>query len=226
MLLIDKYAYTNKLRNYPPQAKILIACGGIVISRLMDNLLIDSLVIILMIGLNVLLAKTPIKAYFKTLIIPIGFLLTSIIAIMVSINGDTYIFSLDLSLFQIGIQKESIFIGVKLLTTVLASLTSIYFLIFTTTIIDIIKVLKKIKLPNIFIELMVLVYRSIFIFLEEANNIYLAQSMKFGYKNNKNSIKSISLLIRNLLTRVFIKHKEMSISLECKLYNGEFKLGD
>ncbi len=73
---------------------------------------------------------------------------------------------------------------------------------------------------------MVLIYRSIFIFIEEASNIYLAQTMKFGYENNKNTLKSTSLLIRNLFLRVFLKYREMNISLECKLYDGDFKLGD
>ncbi|MBU5312437.1 cobalt ECF transporter T component CbiQ [Tissierella carlieri] len=226
MLLIDKYAYTNKLRNYPPQVKILLSCGGIVLSRLINSYYLDLLITILMIILVIGIAKVPFRTYFKMLLLPVSFLFISIITIMISVNGDFYLYYFKIMNICIGITMESMSKGIKLFTTVLSSLTSVYFLILTTPMIDIIRVLKKLKVPKLFIELMVLIYRSIFIFIEEANNIHLAQAMKFGYENKRNSLRSIALLIRNLFTRVFIRHNEMNISLECKLYSGEFKLGD
>jgi len=226
LLLIDRYAYTNKLKDYPPQVKIIFACGGIVLPRLINNYYFDLLTITIMVTLVVVIAKVPFKNYFKMLLLPISFLIISLITIMVSINGDNYLHYLRIGNMYIGITKTSLFTVTKLFTTVLSSLTSVYFLILTTPIIDIIKVLKRTKIPSLFIELMVLIYRSIFIFIEEASNIYLAQTMKFGYENNKNTLKSTSLLIRNLFLRVFLKYREMNISLECKLYDGDFKLGD
>lgn len=172
------------------------------------------------------IAKIPFKSYFKMLLIPLSFLLVSILAIIISINDVNYIYYFKFINIYIGITLNSFTTGTKLFTTVLSSLTSVYFLILTTPIIDIIRALNKLKVPSLFIELMVLIYRSIFIFIEEANNIHMAQTMKFGYENKRNSLKSISLLIRNLFIRIFIKHNEMNISLECKLYDGEFKLGD
>ncbi|WMM25857.1 cobalt ECF transporter T component CbiQ [Tissierella sp. MB52-C2] len=226
MLLIDKYAYTNKLRNCSPQAKILLACGAMILSRIINNYYFDLLTIILMSVLIVGIAKIPFKSYFKMLLIPLSFLLVSILAIIISINDVNYIYYFKFINIYIGITLNSFTTGTKLFTTVLSSLTSVYFLILTTPIIDIIRALNKLKVPSLFIELMVLIYRSIFIFIEEANNIHMAQTMKFGYENKRNSLKSISLLIRNLFIRIFIKHNEMNISLECKLYDGEFKLGD
>lgn len=226
MLLIDKYAYTNKLKDYPPQAKIIFACEGLVLSRLINNYYFDLFTIFTMIILVIVVAKLPFKNYLRMLFIPISFLVVSLITIMVSINGDSYIYYFRIMNVSIGVTRDSLASGLKLFTTVLSSLTSVYFLILTTPIIDIIKILKKLKVPGIFIELMVLIYRSIFIFIEEANNIHLAQTMKFGYENKKNSLKSISLLIRNLFTKVLLKHNEMSIALDCKLYDGEFRLGD
>lgn len=86
--------------------------------------------------------------------------------------------------------------------------------------------MKKLKIPNLFIELMILIYRSIFIFLEEMHNIDLAQRLKFGYENKANSLRSISLLVSNLFRKIIEKHQEMNLALECKLYDGEFKIGD
>jgi len=72
----------------------------------------------------------------------------------------------------------------------------------------------------------VLTYRFLFVFLEEANEIYTAQDMKFGYLGLKNSYISISLLIKALFIRCLIKYRDMVITLDSKLYDGEFKIGD
>ena len=50
--------------------------------------------------------------------------------------------------------------------------------------------------------------------------------MKFGYNNMKNSYRSIALLIKSLFIRVLLRYEDMIISLDSKLYNGEFKIGD
>ena len=226
MILIDKYAYSNELRKYPAKYKLLLALTGLLLSRIIDNYYFDLFTVFYMGALVILVAKLPYKAYLKLLFIPASFLIISIITIVLSINDVNYLFSVNFLGLAIGVTADSLQRGGKLFTTVLASLTSIYFLILTTPMIDLIKLMKKARLPKLFIELMVLVYSSIFIFIEEANNIYFAQTMRFGYMNRKNMLNSTSLLIRNLFVRVFIKQREMNISLECKLYNGEFKIGD
>lgn len=223
MLIIDKYAYTNKLRDFSSSIKILITLVSIILTRVINDFHVDLIISGIMIWTVIGVGKIPIRNYFKMFFIPMSFLIISLITIMISLNNVNYLYYIQIRNLSVGITRESLNTGIKLFTTVLSSLTSVYFLMLTTPIIDIIKVLKKIKIPNLFIELMVLIYRSIFIFLEEANNIYMAQTMKFGYENGRNSTKSIALLIRNLFVRVLIKHRDMNISLECKLYNGEFK---
>lgn len=226
LLLIDKYAYTNKLTGRPPQEKLLLFCGGIVFSRIMNNFYLDISITLLMIALVIGAARIPLKSYLRMMLVPASFLFLSILTIVISIGSEGYLYYVNILGMSIGVTADSLNTGVKLFTTVLASLTSVYFLILTTPVIQIIKVLRKLKLPKVFIELMVLIYRSIFIFLEEAASIHMAQEMKFGYEGKANSLKSISLLIKNLFIRVFMKHSEMNIALECKLYDGEFRLGD
>lgn len=175
----------------------------------------------------VLIAGIPLRAYLKLLKIPSLFLVLSMITILVSISkDDIFLYSFKFFNTHIGIMKDSLEISLKLFTTVLASVSSSFFLSLTTPLVDIIGVLKKIKIPDIMIELLILIYRFIFIFLEESKAIYNAQEIRFGHISFKKSLKSTSLLIRSLLLRVLLRYKDMVISLECKLYDGKFKTGD
>lgn len=226
MLLIDKYAYTNKLTDLNPQAKFILACVGLFILRIFDNTYLYITNIILMLFITVFIARIPIKAYLKMFFIPFIFLIVSLITIMISINNTDYLISIKIFNTLFGITKESLIEGRNLFILVISSLSSVYFFILTTPINKIIKGMKKLKVPDLFIELMILIYRSIFIFLEEMNNMRRVQVIKFGYENKTNWINSTSILITNLFKKIFEKHKQMSISLECKLFDGEFKIGD
>lgn len=205
---------------------MLYAFGGLIILRLIDKNIIYMLNIILTYLLVTKIAKIPSKNYFKLFKIPLGFLVLSLIMIAISINNINYLWSLKLGNIYIGITKDSLLQVKDLSIVVISSISSAYFLMLTTPVNQIIDVLNKTKMPKLLIELTMLTYRSIFIFLEEMKNMDLSQELRFGYDNKKIMIHSVSLIITNLFTKIIIKQKDMTLALECKLYDGEFKLGD
>lgn len=227
MLIIDKYAYTNKLANLNPMLKGIVVAMCLIIATTIKNNYINGIIFVLMFLLTTVVAGIPFKNYFKILTLPMWFLLVSTISILISIsNKDVYIYSMKIGSKYIGITNESILESINITVRVLASLSATFFLGLTTSLSKLITVFNTIRLPSIIIELLVLVYRFIFTFLEEAKELYTAQEIKFGYCNFKNGFNSTSLLIKVLFIRMFLRHKDMVNSLEAKLYNGEFKIGD
>ncbi len=227
LLIIDRYAYTNKLANSNPYIKFAIVVISLGLTTIANNNYINLTIFFLMSILTILVAGIPLRKYMKILMIPMSFLLISILAILISFSTmDIYIWSIKLFNTYIGILQSSLDESLLLATRVLGSISATFFLGLTTPLNNLVKVLKKIRLPEVMVELIVLIYRSIFIFLEELVEIRDGQELKFGYLNFKNSLKSTSLLLRTLFLRVMLRYKEMVISLECKLYNGEFKTGD
>ena len=227
LLIIDRYAYTNKLANSNPYIKFAIVVISLGLTTIANNNYINLTIFFLMSILTILVAGIPLRKYMKILMIPMSFLLISILAILISFSTmDIYIWSIKLFNTYIGILQSSLDESLLLATRVLGSISATFFLGLTTPLNNLVKVLKKIRLPEVMVELIVLIYRSIFIFLEELVEIRDGQELKFGYLNFKNSLKSTSLLLRTLFLRVILRYKVMVIPLECKLYNGEFKTSD
>ncbi|MDD2447527.1 MAG: cobalt ECF transporter T component CbiQ [Tissierellia bacterium] len=227
LLLIDKYAYNNRLVNSNPFIKSLIVLIALSVSIITKNYYINLVFFMMMMFLTVVVAGIHIDKYLRILLIPMTFLLISLVTILISISKvDLFLWSMEFFDYYIGVTENSINEVMLLTTRVFASISSTFFLALTTPLNHIIKVFKKIRIPDFVIELMVLIYRFIFVFLEESQEIYNGQEMKFGYSNLKNSYNSISLLIRSLFTRLILRYKDMLIVLECKLYDGEFKTGD
>nr|WP_300004332.1 cobalt ECF transporter T component CbiQ [Tissierella sp.] len=227
MLIIDRYAYTNKLTNSNPYIKSALVVVSLALTTIGANNWMNLTIFFLMGFLTTYVAGIPLRKYIKILRLPMSFLLISIFTILISFSTvDIYVSSIKIFNIYIGIAESSLDQSILLTTRVLGSISATFFLGLTTPLNNIILVLKKIRLPNTFIELIVLIYRFIFIFLEEVSEIRMGQEIKFGYSDFSKSLKSTSLLLSSLFLRVMLRHKEMVIALECKLYDGEFKIGD
>lgn len=230
MLIIDRFAYNNRFAELNPNIKVLCSLILIVLSIINKNIYFACIVIFGVIMMTVIGAGIPFKPYFKMLLIPLIYLIVSILTVVFSFgfskNIDVSIFvyikRFNFLDFYIGIAKGAISNGFIITLRAVSAIVAMYFLILTTPCNQQIKVMKKVKLPALFIELYVLTYRFIAIFFEEAILIHTAQKIKFGYNNYHNSMNSLAILLKTLFVRIMIRYKDMESILEIKHFDGNF----
>ena len=95
-----------------------------------------------------------------------------------------------------------------------------YFLTLTTPIADLLQCLHKIKIPVVFIDIALLMYNTIFIFLDQLFVMRNAQETRLGYINAKRSYKSYGMLFSNLFFRSLDKSETLQCSLDSRCYQG------
>lgn len=224
MLEIDKCAYTNNLRDKSANVKLIVTMIGIITSMCIKNIYVYLFIISSISCAIILLAKIDIKMYIKCLKIPLYFLILGILINLINISVDKSMLLYSIKVFNlyIGTTYISISNSIYLLFRAISCVVCIYFFILTTPFNELITILKKSHMSDTLIELIILTYRFIFIFLEEVEGIYKSQQLKFGYTSLKNSYKSIGLLINILFLRMMKRYKDMTISLDMKLYDGKF----
>lgn len=234
MLQIDQYAHTNALSNVHPAEKCMLAISFLFFSILSKNLFITSFSFLTMSLFITFAAKIPFWQYIKLLLLPAIFLLTSMITIIISFAPaadvpNTLIWSMTISSWSVYITPNTLSQAYQLMTTALASVSCLYFLIMTTPLHQLIWVLRKLRLPVLFIELIGLTYRFIFVLLATLQEIYIAQSSRLGYHNYRSSLSSISVLVVNLLLKSLRSAKETHIAIDSRggdegLYEVEINL--
>ncbi|SDC34401.1 cobalt/nickel transport system permease protein [Candidatus Frackibacter sp. WG11] len=226
MLDIDQYAYSNNLRSIHPVEKTIFALLTMIICLAANSIITSLAIILLMAGVVIFGAKIPRQFFIKLILIPISFLLISTITIVISISKEASSFLYYLSLWgwKIGIQMENIIFAINLFLKSLGTVSCLYFLALTTPMIEIISVLRKLKVPRIFIELMSLIYRFIFVLLDNANLIRTSQLSRLGYSNFKRSCQSLSKLISNLFIRAYYRAKGLLTTLLARGYEGEIRV--
>ena len=226
MLLIDKYAYTNKLTDKNPYIKAIFSILFLILSLTIENRIFQISIITIMSITIISTSKMGISEYLKLLSIPLIFMIMSILAIIISISTEktdmlTYF---TVGSTYIGISKFGLMNALRILSRSIACLTCVYFLMLTTPFNQLIKVFKKLHISDNVIEIAMLIYRFIFIFLEEVQEIYKSQEMKLGYMGMRNSYNSLGLLLNMLYKRMMKRYEDMSIALDMKLFDGKFHI--
>ncbi len=223
MLLIDQFAYTNGLRHIKAGYKFLFALIMLVLAIGLDNIYVNLSIFVLIIILELTLAKFKLRNVISFIKVPIIFILLGTIFLVIGFSKENH-FSYSLKIFggYFGVIEGQEMLFLKVFMRSLAATSSVIFLSVTTPMVDIIKVFKTMHLPNVFIELFMLIYRFIFIMIEEAQTNINSLEIKFGFINTKTSFKSIKIFIENMVLGIMKRNEEMINALNIKLYDGEF----
>ena len=126
----------------------------------------------------------------------------------------------DTGLWGIGITQSSLDLAVTTFCRCFACFSCLGFLTLTTPIADILQCLHMIKVPVIFIDIALLMYNTIFIFLEQLGTMRNAQETRLGYMGSKSTYKSLGMLFSNLFFRSLDKSETLQCSLDSRCYQG------
>lgn len=221
MLNIDFIASHNALLKIAASQKMTFSIFTLLLVSLLRNNSFSVWALLFMSGVIIFHAKIPFKTYITLLLAPIGFVLAGIIAIVISV---TFTQSIPASALwhspvftmQFFILPSDILRAITIFCTAISATSCLYFLILTTPMFEISKVLSQLKVPTIVIELIELMYRFIFLFLQTVLQLYTAQNARLGYLSYKKSFQSLSLLISALFRTIFFRYQAMSDAMAAR----------
>ncbi len=226
MFYIDQVVYTNKMRSSHPGEKLAFALVTMLISVIANQPVVHLTVVVIMVGFLAIRAKIPGYVILKLFFVPTAFLVMGVITIAVQISPfeTGMLFNMNVGSYYFGVTKTSAAVAAVTLLKSLSAVSCLYFLVLTTPIIEVINILKALRTPAVVLDLMMIVYRFIFIFVETAFQIYFSQSSRWGYLGFKGSINSFGLLFANLWVKSFTKSQAIFTSLLSRGYEGEFNV--
>lgn len=228
MISLDKIAYTSKLLKNNPSEKLLFSIL-ILFSCIFFNNIIISLIVLLIMYLSITyLGGIESKLFFKLMSIPLIFLIIGVLTIIiVKLNtNQEALFKINIFSREYGITTNTFIQGFTLMLKSLTTVSCLYFLILTTPVLDIFYCLENLKLPKLLVEIIGLVYRYIFLFIDVAQMIYISQDARLGYSTLKASFNSSGRLISSLFLTALKQANESFVCLEARCYTGKLKFID
>lgn len=228
---LDAYAYTNRLNHLPPQQKLIFALALLSIA-LISQPFTQTLIILWLFIWTVGYAQIPVSVYLRVFALTSLFLLLSLPALAIDVVSiDNFAAVQPNSLGGVFLHHWYIFLSLSGVTqaaiVLLRSLSCtacLLFILFTIPVVELLSLLRKCHIPEVLLELMLLMYRFIFLFLDVANQLYLAQQSRGGYHNRKRWMQSAALLVSQLIVRSLQRYKQYTLGLTARQFKGSFRV--
>lgn len=212
MISVDSLAQESPYKDYHPAEKILLCLVGIITLLLVNNYIYLGLYILLLTGFILIKARVPLKVYSLLIGVPLPFILVSCLSLMVSLDFNQG--------FSIAWVRDGYLLASKIFLRNIGSLLFLHCLILTTPLHHFISGLKTLHCPDILIELMLIIYKYIFIFLHISGQIYRSQQARLGYQGYWRSIQSFALLVTSLFVKSMRQGRQLFTTLLGRGYYG------
>ena len=105
----------------------------------------------------------------------------------------------------------------------LGAVSCLYFLSLSTTMPEILSVLRRAHVPSVMTELAILIYRYIFILLSACHAMRDAAASRLGYSGFRRSIRTTGAVYGNLLAASFRRAGACFDAMESRCYDGEIR---
>ncbi len=224
---IDAFAYGNRLRRVAPAEKILFASGLVALAIGFKSMVLSALIIAVVAAVLHVRAGITVRDFWGFLWLPAGFILVGVVPMAIEVVGPAtpgVIGSIAVGPWTLGVTSRALAQASAILASSFGSVAGTLFLALTTPMVDLTDQLRRWRVPTLLVEMMILVYRFIFVLLETAAAMQVAQEVRLGYSSRERWLRSIGMLASNLYLRSQRRADLLFTALSCRGYTGDLRV--
>ena len=210
---IETAAYASRWQGVAPSAKALFALGGMGAAWVATRpgtlaVLAAVLALAALIG-----ARVPLRTYVAVALPPLGFLLLSCLTMLVTpgVDGSWH-------------WANSMWPAVaRTAGCSLAMLAALLGFVLTTPLPDLLALLRRLRTPELLLDLMALCYRMLFVLRQAWEEGVTAQSARLGYRGWRHAWRSTGLLAGQMAVQVWQRASALQMAADARGYQGQLR---
>ena len=223
--LLEDIAQKNGLREVNAYLKLAAGLGAILLCLLSSSYLSPLFIAIVLTCAIIFLARVDAKTYAELFIVPFWFAIMSVAGIILITGGQDIFWQWNiLPSFSLSITRESINQGMFVFSRVIGGMSAMIFIALTTPMTDIFIVFRQCRIPEVVIDLMMIIYRTIFILIDQVIQIYQAQVMRLGYSTYRECLHSFATLCGAAFIASWDAGEDLIRAMDARCYDGKFAL--
>lgn len=212
-MLIETAAYASRWRGVAPSAKALFALAGVAaawIARDPGTLAILALLLVLAALLG---ARVPLRTWLAAALAPLGFLLLACATLPLGpdLHGGWHWNSALLPL------------AARTVLRALAVLAAMLGFVLTTPPPDVLALLRRLRTPELLLDLMALCYRMLFVLRRAWDDGVDAQRARLGYRGWRHAWRSTGLLAGHMAQQVWQRAAALQAAADARSYAGTLR---
>ena len=196
----------------------MFCLGGFVAAFTASQATAAALVAALIVVVTLAGAGIPLASYLRIALPPLGFLLLGCLSLAYSLDMNSTNGKLAIHWLVDGWSPLG-----QLAARSLGALTALLFLALTTPMLDLIALLRRLKVPEVLLEIMVLCYRMLFVFSEALHNTQTAQAARLGYATPGLALRSLGSLTANLTLQIWQRSRDLHLAAQSRNNDGPLR---
>lgn len=221
--LLEDIAQTNGLREVNTYVKLIAGLGAILLCLLATSYIPPLFIAIVLSGAVLFLARVDARTYGALFIVPFSFAAMSVAAIILLSGGNEVYWSWSpLTWFSLSITSESINEGFFVFCRVIGGMSALIFIAITTPMTDLFVVMRQFRIPEAVLDLAMIIYRSIFMIMDQLVQTYQAQVMRLAYGSFRESIHSFATLCGAVFIASWESGEDLIRAMDARCYSGKF----
>ena len=217
-MLIEQSAYANRWRRVSPAAKSAFALCGFIAAFVAGTPSAAVAVAGLLAAVTVAGAGVVTGLYLRVATPALFFLGISCLSLAFSLDFNGQAQAMSFHLTPVGLQQVA-----DVSARSLAALTALLFLVLTTPLIDLIALLRRLKTPEVLLEMMVLCYRMLFVFSAAVHDTLTAQSARLGYATSGLALRSLGGLAASLTLQIWQRAHDLHFAAQARNNDGPLR---
>ncbi len=225
---LDSLSYQNHLRHLPPAHKL--SFGGVLLLLVLTGHSFVQLLVFLWMGVWVVrYARIPLRNHLLFLVLPLSFFVAGLPALLFelarsgsgAIPADALI-AWDVGAYVLFVAPASVARALELFYRVIGSLSCFSFLLFTVPFAEILQVFRRMGLPQIITDLLMIMYRFIFVLLDTSYQLWMAQRSRGGHQGFRGLLRDVSMVASQLFVRAMRKYESLSMGIAARGHGDSF----
>ena len=209
---LNDIAFTNHWRHRNPWEKVLFGGGFLVVALLVPPVPGAIVIVLIVSAAAIAGARIPASSWLTVLSVPVSFAILTAVGIMIQFGGRAGAF--------VSFDWNSLPIALGLLLRSTAAICCLAFIGWTTPLMELIPVFGRIGIPNVLIDLALMIYHFLFVTATTLREMRRAQSWRLGRADYRSRMRALSMLAGGLFIRCIERFHRLENGIESRGYEG------
>ncbi|MDD1715360.1 MAG: cobalt ECF transporter T component CbiQ [Methanolinea sp.] len=221
--LLEDIAQKNCLREVNSYLKLAVGLGAILLCLLSGSYVAPLFIAVVLTVAILGLARIHPRVYGELFFVPLWFAAMSVCVIVLLSGGTEVYWSFQpASWLSLSVTRESLNQGLFVFCRVIGGMSGMIFIALTTPMTDLFLVMRQIRVPEVVVDLAMMIYRTIFMILEQLVQTYRAQRMRLGYTSFRESVRSLATLCGSVFIASWNAGEDLIRAMDARCYSGKF----
>ncbi len=199
--------------------KLCLLAAALLLNLAAGRLLTSAILGVLAAGL-VLLAGTRPAALLRRLTVPMLLATVALFSQCLWVRTGETALQLPILYWSLTVTGDGLQHGAELAARILGGMSLLLCYTLTTPLTELIRTARFLRCPSVLSELLLIIYRYLFLLLEEGERIRNAQTARLGYTSFRSGLASSGVLGGMLLLRTYDRAERSMTAMRARGYQG------